>query len=63
MPVRYVAGKVFELIGLMVVGGALLAGMGLTPDGQPSMSKEMLLLGIGGFIFRFGWTLERGTAK
>lgn len=58
---RYVAGKALELIGLVVVFAALLAGLGLTQDGQASMGKEMLLLGIGGMVFTLGWLLERGT--
>ena len=61
MSIRYMAGKAFEIIGMLVVGMALLAGLGLTPDGEPSMAKEMLLLGIGGVIFTFGWLLERGA--
>ncbi len=61
MPARYFAGKFFELIGLLVVGMALLAGLGLTPDGEPSMGRELLLLGVGGTIFTFGWLLERGA--
>jgi hypothetical protein len=54
-----IAAKVLEVIGMTIVAAALLAGMGLV-DGHPSMSKEMVLLGIGGAIFTFGWWLERG---
>jgi hypothetical protein len=54
----YWAGKFLELIGLMVVLAALFAGLGLI-DGEPSMGREMLLLGIGGILFTLGWMLER----
>ena len=57
---RYVAGKTLELIGMLVVLAALLAGLGLSHDGQPSMAREMLLLGIGGMLFTLGYLLERG---
>lgn len=42
---------------MTIVAAALLAGMGV--DGNPSMGKEMLLLGVGGGIFTFGWWLEQ----
>jgi hypothetical protein len=58
---RYAAGKTLELVGLVIVFAALLAGLGLTQDGQSSMGKEMLLLGIGGIVFTLGYFLERGT--
>jgi hypothetical protein len=58
---RFLIGKFFELLGMLVVGMALLAGLGITPDGEPSMSKQMVLLGIGGVIFTFGWLLESGA--
>lgn len=54
-----VAAKVLEILGMTIVAAALVAGMGLV-NGEPSMSKEMVLLGIGGAIFTFGWWLERG---
>ena len=60
MKLRYVAGKILELVGLMVVTAALFAGLGLTPGGEPSMGKEMMLLGVGGMMFTLGWLLERG---
>jgi len=52
------AGKVLEVIGMTVVAAALLAGLGVV-DNNPSMTREMVLLGIGGAIFTFGWWLER----
>jgi hypothetical protein len=58
---RYAAAKILELIGMVVVFAGLLAGLGLTQDGQASMGKELLLLGIGGMVFTFGWLLERGA--
>jgi hypothetical protein len=58
---RFIIGKCFELLGMLVVAMALLAGLGLTPDGEPSMTKQMTLLGIGGLIFTFGWLLESGA--
>ncbi|HYG75959.1 MAG TPA: hypothetical protein VEK08_13225 [Planctomycetota bacterium] len=58
---RYAAGKCLELIGLVIVFAALLAGLGLTSDGQASMGKEMLLLGVGGMVFTLGWMIERGS--
>lgn len=54
----YWAGKVIELVGLMVVLAALFAGLGLI-DNEPSMGREMVLLGIGGMLFVFGWMLEK----
>jgi len=42
----------------MVVLAALFAGLGLI-DGEPSMGREMVLLGIGGILFTLGWMLER----
>ena len=57
----YWLGKFIELIGLMVVLAALFAGMGLI-DNNPSMGREMVLLGIGGMLFVFGWLLERHAA-
>jgi len=51
-------GKILEVVGMTLCAAALLAGMGLV-DGNPSMSKEMILLGIGGAVFTFGWWLER----
>jgi hypothetical protein len=61
MSARYVFGKILELTGLVVVLMGLLAGLGLTPDGQASMGKEIMLLGIGGMLFTFGWFVERGS--
>ena len=61
MKFRYVSGKVMEIVGMMVVGAALLAGLGLTPSGEPSMGGEMALLGVGGMLFTMGWLLERGA--
>ena len=58
----YWAGKIMELVGLMIVLAALFAGMGLI-DNEPSMGKEMMLLGIGGILFTLGWMLERSAAK
>jgi|GEM_PF-7106791 len=58
---RYLAGKTLEMIGLLVVLAALLAGLGLTPTGQSSMGQELFLLGIGGMVFVIGWYLEQGT--
>lgn len=58
---RYFLGKALELAGLLVVGAALLAGLGVTPTGQPSMGQELMLLGVGGAIFTLGWLLERGS--
>ena len=52
------AGKFLELIGLMVVLAALFAGLGLI-DGEPSMGREMVLLGIGGIVFTLGYMVER----
>ena len=43
---------------ITLCAAALAAGMGLI-DGDPSMSKEMILLGIGACVFTFGWWLER----
>lgn len=54
----YWAGKFLELIGLMVVLASLFAGLGLI-DGEPSMGREMVLLGIGGILFTLGYMLER----
>lgn len=54
----YLAGRALEVIGMTIVAAALLAGMGLI-DGNPSMGKEMLLLGVGSMVFAFGWWLER----
>ena len=53
-----IAGKTLEVLGMTIVAAALLAGMGLV-TGEPSMSKEMILLGVGGAVFTFGWWLER----
>lgn len=58
---RYMAGKTLEMIGLLVVLAALLAGLGLTPSGQASMGQELFLLGIGGMVFMVGWFLEQGA--
>ncbi|HLX59743.1 MAG TPA: hypothetical protein VKX17_00545 [Planctomycetota bacterium] len=52
------AGKTLEVLGMTVVAAALLAGMGIV-DNNPSMAKEMVLLGIGSAIFTFGWWLDR----
>ena len=58
---RVIAGKLLEILGMLVVALALLAGLGiLTPDGEPSMAKEMTLLGVGGLLFTLGWVLEKG---
>ena len=57
MTFYYYAGRALEVIGMTIVAAALLAGMGV--DGNPSMTKEMLLLAIGGTVFTFGWWLER----
>lgn len=54
----YYTGKAFEVVGMTLSAAALLAGMGLI-DGNPSMTKEMVLLGIGGSVFTFGWWLTR----
>lgn len=54
----YYTGKTLEIVGMTLCAAALLAGMGLI-DGNPSMAKEMILLGIGGCVFTFGWWLER----
>ena len=54
----YYTGKALEVVGMTLCAAALLAGMGLI-DGNPSMSKEMVLLGIGGSVFTFGWWLTR----
>lgn len=59
----FVLGKVLELLGLLVVGAALLAGLGITPSGQASMAQEFLLLGAGGVLFTLGWLLERGAKR
>ena len=56
---RYLAGKSLEMVGMLVVLGALIAGMGLA-DGRASMGKEMFLLGAGGIVFTMGWLLEKG---
>ena len=45
-----------EVIGMTIVAAALLAGMGI--DGNPSMAREIILLGIGGAVFTFGRWLE-----
>ncbi len=58
MSFYYYAGRALEIIGMTVVAAALMAGMGLI-DGNPSMGKEMILLGLGSLIFAFGWWLER----
>jgi len=55
MSIRQIAGKFLELLGMIALVAGLLAGMGLTPDGEPSMGKEMFLLGVGGVIFTLGW--------
>ncbi len=57
MSFYYYTGRALEVIGMTIVAAALLAGMGV--DGNPSMGKEMLLLGVGGGIFTFGWWLEQ----
>lgn len=54
----YYIGKLLEIAGMVICAAALIAGMGLV-DGQPSMTKEMMLLGVGGCVFTFGWYLER----
>ena len=54
----YYTGKALEVVGMTLCATALLAGMGLI-DGNPSMTKEMVLLGIGGSVFTFGWWLTR----
>ena len=59
MSFRYIAGKILELAGIVTVSAALLAGLGLTPDGEPSMGKEMMLLGAGGMLFTLGWMLVK----
>jgi hypothetical protein len=58
---RFLIGKFFELLGLLVVGMGLLAGLGITPTGEASMGKQMTLLCVGGAIFVFGWLLENSV--
>jgi len=58
---KYYLGKFLELAGMVILGGALMAGIGVTPSGQPSMTLEFGLLGIGGIVFTLGWFLERGS--
>jgi hypothetical protein len=57
MSFYYYAGRALEIIGMTIAAAALLAGIGV--DGNPSMTKEMLLLAIGGTIFTFGRWLEQ----
>ncbi|MEI6231777.1 MAG: hypothetical protein WCT04_01890 [Planctomycetota bacterium] len=56
MSFYYYAGRALEVIGMTIVAAALLAGMGI--DGNPSMAREIILLGIGGAVFTFGRWLE-----
>jgi hypothetical protein len=58
---KFYLGKTLELLGMLIVGAALMAGVGITPSGQPSMTQEFLLLGIGAVVFTLGWLLERGS--
>jgi hypothetical protein len=58
MSFYHAAGRALEVLGMTVVAAALLAGMGLA-GGEPSMAKEMLLLGVGGCIFTFGWWIDQ----
>ncbi len=63
MTLRYFAGKVLELVGMILVAWALLAGTGVTPSGEPNVAHEYLFLGIGSAVFTVGWMLERGARK
>ena len=62
MKLVYTLGKLVEMIGMVLVAAALLSGMGVF-DGNPSMSREMLLLGVGGVVFTLGWFVERSAGK
>ncbi|MBI5367565.1 MAG: hypothetical protein HZA54_11050 [Planctomycetes bacterium] len=54
---RFYAGKLLELVGILLVGVALLYGIA-----QDSMKLELYLGGIGGGLFVLGWWSE-GRAR
>jgi hypothetical protein len=53
--VRYWVGKSLEVIGLALVGLALLVGIQLHNE-----RMELLYLGLGGGLFTIGWLVEKG---
>ena len=50
---RYLAAKALELLGLVVVGLALLVGLE-----SDDMGRELTLLALGAGAFLIGWLVE-----
>ncbi|MCZ7645532.1 MAG: hypothetical protein M5U26_09650 [Planctomycetota bacterium] len=58
---RYFLGKLLEVAGMILVGWALFAGLGITPSGHPDVASEYLYLFLGSAVFTAGWLLERSA--
>lgn len=57
---RFYAGKMLEIMGLVLLPLGLLYGMQGRPD---AMRVELTLLCMGGAAFLAGWLLERAGGK
>ncbi len=52
--IRFYLGKILELVGISLLGLALLSGIA-----EHDMRREYLFFGLGGMFFVAGWLLEK----